>query len=151
MFSWLWPWAGDDAAKPLSFPVHWRVPVGCGFSGFFTEVALGYVPALRALGVDVRLLSGRCDDAWLARQLETADANALRAAWLDEGTLSAEQTAAALAIEHGEPCEMRRAWARGGRPWRVIARAMSEGDLSASNAHCLRTSADEIWVPTACM
>ena len=53
------------------------------------------------------------------------------------------------AIEHGEPCGMRR-WPRkgGGRPWRVVARAMSEGALTASSAQCL-AAADEVWVPTA--
>ena len=138
-------------ALPLSYDVHWRVPVGCGFSGFFTEVVLGYLPALRARGVNMRLLSGKCEDDWLSHHLELGDANAVRAAWLDEEHLTTEQTAAALAIEHGEPCGMRR-WAskdHPGRPWRVVARAMSEGALAPSNAQCLQEAADEIWVPTA--
>ena len=129
----------------LPFEVHWRVPVGCGFSGFFTEVVLGYLPALWSLGVPVRLLSGRCDDRWLSSHLDAGDAAVVRDAWIDEHALTEAQSKAALAIEHGEPCGMR-SWQRA-RPWRVIARAMSEGDLSPSNAQCL-SRADEVWVPT---
>ena len=139
-------WSGAAVTPTLSFDVHWRVPVGCGFSGFFTEVVLGYLPALHALGINARLLSGRCDDRWLSSHLEAHDAAVVRAAWLDEASLTASQTRAALAIEHGEPCGMRH-WSPHGRPWRVIARAMSEGDLSPSNARCL-AGADEVWVPT---
>ena len=128
--------------------VHWRVPVGCGFSGFFTEVVLGYLPALHTLGVKASLLSGRCDDTWISQHLEPGDATVLRDSWIDEHALTPAQTAASIAIEHGEPCGMRR-WPMGSpsRPRRVIARAMSEGDLSPSNAQCL-TNADEVWVPT---
>ena len=92
----------------LSFAVHWRVPVGCDWSGFFTEVALGFIPALHAAGVHARLLSGKCEDAWVRSQLEPKDADVLRAAWMDEATLSAEATSKSLAIEHGDPCAMRR-------------------------------------------
>ena len=31
---------------PFTLEVEWRVPVGCDFSGFFVEVALGFVPHL---------------------------------------------------------------------------------------------------------
>jgi len=52
-------------SSPVQFEVEWRVPVGCGFSGFFTEVALGFVPGLHDKGVAVRLLTGKCDDVML--------------------------------------------------------------------------------------
>ena len=52
----------ESLPQALPFDIYWRVPVGCGWSGFFAEVILGFVPALRARGVPVRLLSGKCDD-----------------------------------------------------------------------------------------
>ena len=133
----------------LNFDVHWRVPVGCGWSGFFTEVALGFIPGLRERDVNVKLLSGECDDSFLSG-LEAADAATYRATWVAESTLTQAQTAASLAIEHGEPCGIRQYSSRtaAGRPWRVIARAMSEADLGADKAQCLRSGADEVWVPT---
>ena len=136
-------------ASPISFPIHWRVPVGCGYSGFFTEVALGFIPALRSLNVDARLLTGRCDDHWLRAHLDAADAAAYQAAWLDEHSLTSAQASAALAIEHGEPCGIRQ-WKPNdkARPWRVVARAMSERDVTQREQWCLR-GADEVWVPTA--
>jgi glycosyltransferase involved in cell wall biosynthesis len=140
--------AAEQVPWDPSYSVHWRVPVGCGFSGFFTEVALGYLPALHKLGARVRLLSGRCEEAWLRSHLDSADAAVLRSQWMDEQALTDAQTANALTIEHGEPCGIR-TWPprHPGRPWRVVARAMSEGDLSANNARCL-AGVDEVWVPT---
>ena len=148
----------EERRLDLSFDVHWRVPVGCGFSGFFVEVALGYLPALAALGVNAKIVSGACDEAFLSTQLTAEDARTFRAAWVDERRLTAAQTAAALWIEHGEPCG-HRTWSDDqapgrssngapGRPWRVVARAMSEGDLSRAAAACL-ARVDEVWVPTA--
>ena len=46
-----------DALGPLPFEVEWHVPVGCGFSGFFVEVALGFVPPLAGSG-SLRLMGG---------------------------------------------------------------------------------------------
>ena len=144
------PTKGGDSLgsrTELGFDIQWRVPVGCGWSGFFTEVALGFVPALQEQ-LSLRLLTGRCDEKFLRHELEPSDAEAFRAAWTEESSLTRAQTAASLAIEHGEPCEMRSWRGQPGRPWRVIARAMSEADLSLSKATCLRSNADEIWVPT---
>jgi hypothetical protein len=137
-----------STSSPVQFEVEWRVPVGCGFSGFFTEVALGFVPGLHDKGVAVRLLTGKCDDAWLDAQLEARDAATYRATWADENARSAQQTHGALVIEHGEPCSMRRWQSSSARPWRVVARTMTESSLKAEQAACLR-HADEIWVPTA--
>lgn len=132
----------------LSFDIEWRVPVGCGFSGFFTEVALGFVPALHERGLAVKLLTGGCDEAWLKANLEPADADAFRTSWTDEHKRNVAETSSALAVEHGEPCGMRRWHSAVVRPWRVVARTMTESALKADQASCLR-HADEIWVPTA--
>lgn len=144
----------DPAASRLAaLEVEWRVPVGCGYSGFWTEVALGFVPGLHARRLAspsdtprVRLLSGECDGAFV-NSLDPTDAAAYRACWVAERSRSRSQTARSIAIEHGEPCGMRR-FGRAGRPLRLISRSMSEGDLADEAVGCLR-SADEVWVPTA--
>ena len=109
------------------------------------------MPGLHAKGLPLKLLSGKCDESFLRTHLETADAAAYRAAWTNEQSLTPAQTAASLAIEHGEPCGIRQFGVgdSSGRPWRVVARAMSEADLTADKAQCLRVRADEVWVPTA--
>ena len=38
--------AAAPPKPPFPLEVEWRVPVGCDFSGFFVEVALGFVPHL---------------------------------------------------------------------------------------------------------
>ena len=131
----------------LPFEVEWRVPVGCGYSGFFVEVVLGFLPGLLTKGLPVRLLTGRCDEAWLRSNLEAADADVYVASWTDEHTRAPAATAASLVIEHGEPCYLR-TWRHGSRPWRVVARTMTEADLKHEQVACLHR-ADEIWVPTA--
>ena len=47
------------------------------------------------------------------------------------------QTRLSIAIEHAEPCKIRD-YADGGRPLLVISRAMSEGNLAAQQAVCIR-------------
>jgi hypothetical protein len=59
---------------PHSTEVEWRAPVGCDFSGFFTEVVLGLVPALHRRGLAVRLLTGRCEPEWLRAKLTPSEA-----------------------------------------------------------------------------
>lgn len=134
---------GEPGALP--FEVEWRVPVGCGFSGFFVEVALGFMPALAQSG-RFALLCGRCDDAFLSERLTPAEAQAFRAVWTDEAARSAAQTRRSVVIEHGDPCGMRR-FSPAKRPLWLIARAMTEGDLPQPSAACLN-EADEVWVPT---
>ena len=130
-----------------------EVPVGCGFSGFFTEVALGFVPALldgdrfADDGLRVVLLCGQCSEGFLRTALEPRAAAAIRRAWADEATRAASLTARSVVIEHGDPCGMRR-WSTKTRPRWVISRTMSEGDPTAEAVRCLR-GADEVWVPTA--
>ena len=51
--------AGAGAGS-LGHEVEWRIPVGCDFSGFFTEVVAGYLPFLLARGVKLKLLHGGC-------------------------------------------------------------------------------------------
>lgn len=129
-----------DALGPLPFEVEWHVPVGCGFSGFFVEVALGFVPPLAGSG-SLRLLCGRCDEDFLAGQLTAKEAGAIRSTWVDEAARSPKQTRDAVVIEHGEPCGMRR-WRAAERPLWVISRTMTEGDLAPQQADCLK-GADE--------
>ena len=92
---------------------------------------------------------GRCDDHWLRAHLDAADAAAYQAAWLDEHSLTSAQTSAALSFSHGRAigaiCRKPNDKAR---PWRVVARAMSERDVTQREQWCLR-GADEVWVPTA--
>ena len=127
--------------------VEWRVPVGCGFSGFFTEVVLGFLPALhRAQPGRFVLLSGDCSENFLKSYLTAEEATAYRAVWTPETQRSKRRTRNSIVIEHGEACGARK-FARGNRPRRVIYRAMSEGDVSPHAASCLN-SADEVWVPT---
>ena len=72
--------AYGGATPPPRAPldVEWRVPVGCGFSGFFTEVALGFVPALldgdrfADDGLRVVLLCGQCSEGFRARRSSRA-------------------------------------------------------------------------------
>ena len=147
--------AYGGATPPPHAPldVEWRVPVGCGFSGFFTEVALGFVPALldgdrfADDGLRVVLLCGQCSEGFLRTALEPRAAAAIRRAWADEATRAASLTARSVVIEHGDPCGMRR-WSTKSRPRWVISRTMSEGDPTAEAVRCLR-GADEVWVPTA--
>lgn len=47
------------------------------------------------------------------------------------------QTRLSIAIEHAEPCKIRD-YVEGGRPLIVISRAMSEGNLAAQQAICIR-------------
>ena len=147
-------WSPDDGVRrspsdvvlgPLPFEVEWRVPVGCGFSGFFVEVALGFMLPLASSG-SFRLLCGKCDEAFLTGQLTVKEADAIRRTWADESARTAAQTRAAIVIEHGEPCSIRR-WPASDRPLWVISRTMTEGDLAPEQAECLR-AADEVWVPT---
>ena len=96
--------AQDWHGRP-PYEVEWRVPVGCGFSGFFTEVALGFVPALHER-ISLRLLCGRCEETWLTSYLQESEAKAFRKVWVAESSRTAVQTERSLAIEHGEPCGM---------------------------------------------
>jgi len=130
---------------PLPFEVEWRVPVGCGFSGFFVEVALGFMLPLASSG-SFHLLCGKCEEDFLTGQLTVREADAIRKTWTDEEARTPAQTRAAIVIEHGDPCGMRR-WSDANRPLWVIARTMTEGDLAPEQADCLR-AADEVWVPT---
>ena len=143
----------DVLSKPLPFEVEWRVPVGCDFSGFFVEVALGFMPALARHDTASRsrfwLLTGECTEEFLRESLTHREATVYRALRRDEVQRTAEQTAASVAIEHGDPCAMR-SWTASTRPLWVIARSMSEGDLPEEQASCLKDGhADEVWVPTA--
>ena len=135
----------DVVFGPLPVEVEWRVAVGCGFSGFFVEVALGFMLPLASSG-SFRLLCGKCDEAFLTGQLTVKEADAIRRTWADESARTAAQTRAAIVIEHGEPCSIRR-WPASDRPLWVISRTMTEGDLAPEQAECLR-NADEVWVPT---
>ena len=131
---------------PLPFEVEWRVPVGCGFSGFFVEVALGFMLPLASSG-SFHLLCGKCEEDFLTGQLTVREADAIRKTWTDEEARTPAQTRAAIVIEHGDPCGMRR-WSDANRPLWVIARTMTEGDLAPEQADCLR-AADEV-LPTPC-
>lgn len=139
------PSPSDVVLGPLPFEVEWRVAVGCGFSGFFVEVALGFMLPLASSG-SFRLLCGKCDESFLTEQLTVKEADAIRKTWVDESARTAAQTRASIVIEHGEPCSIRR-WAASDRPLWVISRTMTEGDLAPEQADCLR-AADEVWVPT---
>lgn len=138
------PSPSDVVLGPLPFEVEWRVAVGCGFSGFFVEVALGFMLPLASSG-SFRLLCGKCDESFLTEQLTVKEADAIRKTWVDESARTAAQTRASIVIEHGEPCSIRR-WAASDRPLWVISRTMTEGDLAPEQADCLR-AADEVRPP----
>ena len=135
------PSPSREVLGPLPFEVEWRVPVGCGFSGFFVEVALGFMLPLASSG-SFRLLCGKCDEDFLTGQLTVKEADAIRKTWADESARTQAQTRAAIVIEHGEPCSIRR-WPASDRPLWVISRTMTEGDLAPEQADCLR-AADEV-------
>ena len=136
----------DVVLGPLPVEVEWRVAVGCGFSGFFVEVALGFMLPLASSG-SFRLLCGKCGEDFLTGQLTVKEADAIRKTWADESARTPAQTRAAIVIEHGEPCGIRR-WSASDRPLWVISRTMTEGDLAPEQADCLR-AADEV-LPTPC-
>ena len=138
------PSPSDVVLGPLPFEVEWRVAVGCGFSGFFVEVALGFMLPLASSG-SFRLLCGKCDESFLTEQLTVKEADAIRKTWVDESARTRAQTRASIVIEHGEPCSIRR-WAASDRPLWVISRTMTEGDLAPEQADCLR-AADEVRPP----
>ena len=138
------PSPSDVVLGPLPFEVEWRVAVGCGFSGFFVEVALGFMLPLASSG-SFRLLCGKCDESFLTEQLTVKEADAIRKTWVDESARTRAQTRASIVIEHGEPCSIRR-WAASDRPLWVISRTMTEGDLAPEQADCLR-AADEVQPP----
>lgn len=125
-------------------PVEWRIPIGCDFSGFFVEVALGYIPVLQPRISELFLLQTRCSDSFLAQLSANESAAYLRVQVADHDRSSAE-TARSIAIEHGNPCLMRHFKQR---PFHLIARLMSEGALPLDQIRCALT-ADELWVPTA--
>ena len=125
-------------------PVEWRIPIGCDFSGFFVEVALGFIPILRSRIAELYLLQTRCDKSFLAL-LKPSEADAYLAAQIADHDRTRAETAASIVIEHGNPCLMR-TFER--RPFHVIARVMSEGALPPDQLKCALT-ADELWVPTS--
>lgn len=133
-------------ADRYPFDVEWRIPVGCDFSGFFVEVALGYVPALHQL-VNLKLLQGRCDEQFLQSKLTAQEAAVYRLVQAEDRDRTPDITRKVVAIEHAEPCKMREFTAEG-RPLFVISRAMSEGLLPQDQVKCLKARADEVWVPT---
>lgn len=130
---------------PAGLEVEWRLPIGCDFSGFFVEVALGYVPDLLEAGIPVRLLQHRCPDAFLDGMLTPREARAYRIAQREDDARTPAMSARSIAIEHAEPCKMRR-FTRA--PRRLISRTMSEGLLDAQQVACLNGAADEVWLPT---
>ena len=125
-------------------PVEWRIPIGCDFSGFFVEVALGFIPVLRPHIAELYLLQTRCSDDFLSL-LPAAEAEAYLGSQVADHDRSVAQTHVSIAIEHGNPCLMR-SFER--RPVHVVARLMSEGYLPPDQLHCAR-QADSLWVPTA--
>jgi hypothetical protein len=130
---------------PPSLEVEWRLPIGCDFSGFFVEVALGYVPDLLDAGVPIRLLQGRCPDAFLDGMLTAREAAAYRIAQREDRDRTPAQSANSIVIEHAEPCKMR-TFERA--PRRLVSRAMSEGLLAGNQVACLNRAAHEVWLPT---
>eukprot|EP00966_Prymnesium_polylepis_P019209 442756-Prymnesium_polylepis.1 len=120
-------------------PVEWRIPIGCDFSGFFVEVALGFIPVLRPRLAELYLLQTRCPDAFLAL-LPRAEADVYLGSQVADHDRTPAQSAASIVVEHGNPCHMR-SFER--RPFRVVARLMSEGYLPAEQLHCAR-AADEL-------
>jgi len=60
---------------------------------------------------------------------------------VSDGDRTAAQTAASIAIEHGDPCLMREFGAR--RPFKLISRLMSEGRLPTDQLQCAPFHKDE--------
>ena len=124
-------------------PIEWRIPIGCDFSGFFVEVALGFIPALRPVIAELYLLQTRCPDSFLGL-LPSEEAEAYLGSQVADADRSVAETAASIVIEHGNPCLMRK-FER--RPFHVVARVMSEGLLPQDQLQCA-AQADSLWVPT---
>ena len=148
-------WAALAAPLGASFPrdVEWRLPFGCDFSGFFCEVALGFIPALSEtphfsppLPNRLWLLKGACPSTFLekltVRERETIDRT-----MVEDDSRSVQDTAMSIAVEHGDPCRIR-IFAE--RPHALVLRVMSEGKFPDDDISCIsRSRADEIWVPTS--
>ena len=133
--------------------VEWRLPFGCDFSGFFCEVALGFIPALTQTVhfSDGRsqnrlwLLKGACPNAFL-QKLTTQERETIKRTMVEDDSRTSEDTALSIAVEHGDPCRIR-VFAR--RPHALVLRVMSEGKFSERDLRCIsHSAADEIWVPT---
>merc|ERR1719161_2074746 len=129
----------------LAWQAEWRLPVGCDYSGFFVEVALGFFPAIAALVPgwrrSLRLAHGPCPDAFVAT-LAPAERRAYAAA-----TTGAAFEDVDVVIEHGEPpweCRLKKSTVA----FRV-ARALSEGMPAKSQVDCWNNHANEVWVPSA--
>ena len=121
--------------------------MGCDFSGFFTEVVGGFLPFLLAQGVPITLLQQpTCSDYFIREKLTPSEASAYQKAQMEEVARPAEATRRSIAIEHAEPCKMRR-FSKQARPRWVISRSMTEGVLQKSEAKCIAERADEVWVP----
>ena len=74
----------DLLTIPLPFEVEWRVAVGCGFSGFFVEVVLGFIPPLARSASTFILLCGACADTFLDSSLTAPEVEAYRSTWVDK-------------------------------------------------------------------
>ena len=74
----------DLLTIPLPFEVEWRVAVGCGFSGFFVEVVLGFIPPLARSASTFILLCGACADTFLDSSLTAPEVAAYRSTCVDK-------------------------------------------------------------------
>jgi hypothetical protein len=56
------------STETLPFTVEWKIPVGCGFSGFYVEF-LGIVKVLAQALPELRIVSGPCSEDFFNHQL----------------------------------------------------------------------------------
>ena len=141
-------------SSPEPFPrdVEWRLPFGCDFSGYFVEVALGFIPALAdtphfSKQNRLWLLKGACPESFLEK-LTLKERRVLAEHMIEDDDRASERTSKSIAIEHGDPCRIRRFPARL-TPHALVLRVMSEGRHSKNYVDCMRRSgADEFWLPS---
>ena len=65
----------------LPYSVEWHIPVGCGFSGFVTEV-LGLASVLSEVLPEMAVVTGECAEEFFERQLFFEESAPFR--WLNQ-------------------------------------------------------------------
>lgn len=133
--------------------IHWVLPVGCDFSGFFVEM-LGFIVSLSGKVDNILVEVGDCSPSTLSHlsNEESAILKRAKEAW-DEvnarGGASAEELARTVFVQHSEPCTWRRfGEASPSRPKVVVGRTMTErAVVDPTWVECCKR-VDEVWVPT---
>ena len=132
-------------APPVSFSLHWNVPVGCDWSGFFVE-GLGFgVGLARAMGdEDFALTIGKCSKEMLAQLTKAEQHLVTRRRPLDTTARDYHVT-----VLHKRPgIEFELPSSQHGSTGLVIGRMMTESTKLPLRESRQVERVDEVWVPT---